>query len=205
VGASIASPIAGYGMEDGVPMLKAGASGTAPAAKSPRDSSTSASTGRDRWDFMSDPKGVSSEDKLFHFMTLIQERNDAELTKKMNEFRDKYTKEGSAKKDGGGGIFAFIGNALGSLAGAFPPLALAEKLLGAGGVQKLVAEIPGPLLAGLCTAIGAPALAPLALKAGAAPGEEIGKASSSAPEGRQAGKGEGAQGRRNARREAGDA
>jgi hypothetical protein len=144
VGASIAGPIAGYAMEDGVPMLKAGANGTAPAAKGARDSSTSASKGHSQWDFMSDPK-VSIEDKLFRFMALIQKKNDAELTKKMNEFRDKYTKEGTGKKDGGGGIFGFIGNALGSLVGglkaAFPPLALAEKLLGATGLQKLVAQI----------------------------------------------------------------
>jgi hypothetical protein len=114
------------------------------------------------WSFLTDAS-LSVEEKLARFMQAVQKKLDDELTRKMEDYRAKYGEGGpEAKKDDGGGIFGSILKAI------FPPLAVADALFG--GVDEFLVDalksLAGPLLAALATAVGAPALAPAALKLG---------------------------------------
>ncbi len=121
------------------------------------------------WAFLSDPS-LSLEDKLSRFMIAVQKKLGDELTGKMNDYRAKYGEGGTeAKKEESGGIF---GSILGAI---FPAGGIFDKVLG--GLEKLLGEalkaLGGPLLAALTTAVGLPALAPVALKVGASLGSAL--------------------------------
>ncbi len=122
-----------------------------------------------------DDKHLSIEDKLFQFMVLMTKKNDQELIDAMKEYEGKKTaaqgKTSSADKasspsqakpasqpkreSSGGGLFGFLGDALGGIG----------KTL-VGGAESLVKDLGGPLLAGAATAVGLPFLAPVALQMG---------------------------------------
>jgi hypothetical protein len=130
-----------------------------------------------------DDKHLSIEDKLFQFMVLMTKKNDQELIDAMKEYEGKKTaaqgKTSSADKasspsqakpasqpkhesSGGGGLFGFLGDALGGIG---------KTLIG--GAESLVKDLGGPLLAGAATAVGLPFLAPIALQMGGALGAGI--------------------------------
>lgn len=120
---------------------------------------TAAATGE--WAFLSD-KSISIEDKLFRFLMLAQKKNDAELVKKMEEYRARFTAEGKAATAGGSKGSSFF-----DVVKAFvPAVGVAAQLIGEAGIKKLVGQITGPALAAAATAAGMPALAPLALQLG---------------------------------------
>jgi hypothetical protein len=124
-----------------------------------------------------DDKKLSIEDKLFQFMALMTKKSDQELVDAMKEYETKKAaqkepsstseKPSSSKSsssseakpllnpDGGGGLFGFLGDALGGIGKAI-----------VGGAESLAKDLGGPVLAGVATAAGMPFLAPAALKLG---------------------------------------
>jgi hypothetical protein len=149
----------------------AGAAGYARAA-SPGVSSAAAVKGE--WAFLSDAS-LSVEDKLALFMQQVQRKTDDDLTQKMEDYRARYASESEAatkkkEEDDGGGFLSTL------LKIVFPPVALVDALLG-GQVEKFIGgavkALGGPLLAALATALGAPWLAPAAMKVGGALGDAI--------------------------------
>jgi hypothetical protein len=129
-----------------------------------------------------DDKHLSIEDKLFQFMMLMTKKSDQELIDAMKVYEGKKTaaqsKTSSPDKasnssdvrpasqpqheSSGGGLFGFLGDALGGIG----------KTL-VGGAESLVKDLGGPLLAGVATAVGLPFLAPLALQMGGSVGAGI--------------------------------
>jgi len=136
---------------------------TSAAQRSTAGYATSATkaTATGEWAFLSD-KNLSIEDKLFRFLMLAQKKNDAELVKKMEEYKARFTAEGKTTTAGGSkgsSFFDFVKDFV-------PVVGLAEKLIGETGIKKLVGQIAGPALAAAATAAGMPVLAPLALQLG---------------------------------------
>jgi len=118
--------------------------------------------------FLKDPT-LSVEEKLFRFMCAIAKRNDDEVVRKMEEMKGgAATAAGKAgtsagtsgtKKSGGFSVW-------GALKALIPPLGMAAQLVGDARLKSLIGQVSGPVLAAAVTALGMPALAPLALKAG---------------------------------------
>ena len=119
-----------------------------------------------------DDKKLSIEDKLFQFMALMTKKNDQELVDAMKQYETKKaaqsTSSGTSEKTssssgakpvpsqgGGGGLFGFLGDALGGIGKAI-----------VGGAESLAKDLGGPVLAGVATAVGMPFLAPVALQVG---------------------------------------
>jgi hypothetical protein len=126
------------------------------------------------WSFLGDAS-LTIEDKLARFMQAVQKKIDDELTQKMEDYKAKYGEGGTeTKKDSGG----FLGKLLGAI---FPPLSLVGDLFGGldGFLGDALKSLGGPLLAALATAVGAPMLAPAALKLGDALGKLLGGSSRS--------------------------
>jgi hypothetical protein len=113
------------------------------------------------WAFLSDPN-TSIEDKLFRFVQLVQRKTDKELVEKMEDYRAKHVVGSSASSKSSGSGF------LGFLKTVFPPAGIVDRLLGGDGglLVQALERLGGPLLASLATAVGMPALAPVALKLG---------------------------------------
>ncbi|HET9553922.1 MAG TPA: hypothetical protein VFP50_13215 [Anaeromyxobacteraceae bacterium] len=132
--------------------------------------------------FLRDPK-LSIEEKLFRFLLLVAKQTDQDLVAKMEEMKGK-----TAKASGGTGSAGAAGStgAAGGAAPApqpahskkkgfslwsaakliMPQLGIASKLLGDSTVKGLVQQLSGPVLAAGATALGMPALAPVALQVG---------------------------------------
>jgi hypothetical protein len=113
-------------------------------------------------------KTISVEEKLFRFMCAIAQRNDDEVLKKMEEM-----KGGAAKATGPGGSGSPGGSKKSSgvsvwsaLKLAVPVLGLASKVIGDAKLKSMLKQLSGPVLAAAASALGLPALAPLALSAG---------------------------------------
>jgi hypothetical protein len=135
---------------------------------------TSAATGYakavaagDDFAFLKDPT-LSVEEKLFRFMCAIARRNDDEVLKKMEEMKGAAAKTAPGGSSGGSttakkssGISVW--NTLKALV---PPLGMAAKLVGDAKLKSMITQVSGPVLAAAATALGMPALAPLALKVG---------------------------------------
>jgi hypothetical protein len=112
---------------------------------------------------------LSVEEKLFRFMCAVAKRNDDEVLKKMEEMKGGTAKaasgtssssgSGSAKKSSGLSVW-------GALKTLIPPLGMAAQLVGDAKLKSMITQVSGPVLAAAATALGMPALAPLALKAG---------------------------------------
>lgn len=156
---------------------KAKASSTSKSStkKTTAKKTTSSTTSASRELAFLDDKHLSIEEKLFQFMALMTKKNDRELLDAMKEYEAKKTvqadkasgsstseKASSASEpkpllnpDGGGGLFGFLGDALGSFG----------KTL-VGGAEALAKDLGGPALASLATAFGMPFLAPIALQVG---------------------------------------
>ncbi len=148
--------------------------GYAPSATA-RGGSGTAARASGEWAFLADAS-LPIEDKLARFMQAVQKKIDDELTQKMEDYKAKYGEGGTeTKKDPGG----FLGKLLGAI---FPPLAVVGDLFGGldGFLGDALKSLGGPLLAALATAVGAPMLAPAALKIGDALGKLLGGASKAA-------------------------
>jgi hypothetical protein len=124
----------------------------------------------DAFAFLKDPK-LSVEEKLFQFMCAIAKRNDDEVLKKLEEMKGGAATASKASTTGGSGgtgsarrpAAVSTWSALKSL---IPPLGLAAQLVGDAKLKSMITQVSGPVLAAAVTALGMPALAPLALKAG---------------------------------------
>jgi hypothetical protein len=124
----------------------------------------------DAFAFLKDPK-LSVEEKLFRFMCAIAKRNDDEVLKKMEEMKGgsaaapkaattgQPSGTGSARKPAAVSTWS-------ALKSLIPPLGLAAQLVGDAKLKSMITQVSGPVLAAAVTALGMPALAPLALKAG---------------------------------------
>jgi hypothetical protein len=150
---------------------KAGSgSGSGSAKASAAKSGYAKAPAGDAFAFLKDP-ALSVEEKLFRFMCAVAKRNDDELVRKMEEM-----KGGQAPAAGGkaGGTSGGAGaakkpaalNVWGALKALVPPLGMAAQLVGDARLKSLITQVSGPVLAAAATALGMPALAPLALKAG---------------------------------------
>jgi hypothetical protein len=127
--------------------------------------------------FLADSK-LSVEEKLYRFMLYVSDKYDKALEKKMNEIAGKQTSSsssGSKSKGGGllGGLFGGSGGGIGGLLGGalktvLPAAGIGLDLLKSTGIQDLITQASGPVLAAGATAMGFPALAPVLLKAGPA-------------------------------------
>ncbi len=136
----------------------------ASAAHAPTSSSSAASKKTNDLAFL-DSKSMSIEDKIMMFMAVMGKRADAELVDQMKDYQAKQaaakekkaaeeTKAAAEKKaqdDGGGGPFGFLGDIVGGIVDT---------------VESAVKLVGGPLAAAAATALGAPFLAPVALKIG---------------------------------------
>ncbi|HEY7726740.1 MAG TPA: hypothetical protein VH880_15505 [Anaeromyxobacteraceae bacterium] len=130
-----------------------------PAAKPPAGYAAAAPAGGE-WAFL-DSKSLSIEDKLFRFMAKVMEKIDKELVDKMKAYKAQFGAQSA------GGTSQKKGSSLFDVAKAvFPALGLAEQVFGREGLRKAASSLGGPLLAGLATAVGLPALAPVALRYG---------------------------------------
>ncbi|WP_242395813.1 hypothetical protein [Anaeromyxobacter oryzisoli] len=131
-----------------------------------KTSATTTATSKDLA-FLSDAK-LSTDDKLFRFMAYMSSKYDAQLEQKMKELGGGAPASGtlssssSASKKKGlfGGLLGKVVKA------AFPGAALSLDLLKNKTVQGLVKSVSGPVLSAAATALGAPQLAPVLLKAG---------------------------------------
>lgn len=162
---------------------KGSAGAAASAAKSASASSTSKSSSSKtgyatvklpaEFAFLTDPK-LSIEAKLSRFIGLMMARSEQRLLEQMEKMAAgstgaaEGTSSSSAKgASSGSGSSSKSGFSLWSIAKALvPPLGLASELLGDSMVKSLIGQVSGPVLAAAATAIGLPALAPLALKLG---------------------------------------
>ena len=149
------------------------------STKTPAKTATKTTTGSsgyskaaatDAFAFLKDPK-LSVEEKLFQFMCAIAKRNDDEVLKKMEEMKGGAAAASKASTTGGSSgtgsakkpAAVSTWSALKSL---IPPLGLAAQLVGDAKLKSMITQVSGPVLAAAVTALGMPALAPLALKAG---------------------------------------
>jgi hypothetical protein len=104
---------------------------------------------------------VSIEDKLLRFMSKVMEKTDKELVDKMKAYKAQFGAQSA------GGTSQKKGTSLFDVAkSVFPALGLAEQVIGREGLRKAASSLGGTLLAGLATAVGLPALAPVALRYG---------------------------------------
>ncbi len=150
---------------------------TSTSSKSTKSTTAKSSTSREL--AFLDDKHLSIEEKLFQFMTLMTKKNDQELVDAMKEYEGKKAAQSSTSNssektstsseksssssgpkpllnpDGGGGLFGFLGDALGGIGNAI-----------VGGAESLAKDLGGPVLAGVATAVGMPFLAPVALQIG---------------------------------------
>jgi hypothetical protein len=151
----------------------AGAAKPASAAKAATAASSTAASGYatasgEDFAFLKDPR-LSVEEKLFRFMATLAKRNDEEVLKKLEEM-----KGGTAAKATGTGTSGSASapkkpaatSVWSALKALLPPLGLAAQVVGDAKLKSLVTQATGPVLAAAATAIGLPALAPLALQAG---------------------------------------
>ncbi len=159
-----------------VPAPKTRTSSTSKGSSSSSSSKTDGPLG-----FLNDPK-LSVEDKLFKFMCYVADKYDKALEKKMNEIANKQTSSGSSKKSGGGLLGGLLGGGGGGLLGGilggggasgvlgsvFPAAGIGLDLLGNSGVQDLVTQLSGPVLAAGASCLGFPEFAPALLQAGPA-------------------------------------
>ncbi len=139
---------------------------TSKAASAPKGYSKTAAG--DGFAFLKDPT-LSVEEKLFRFMCAVAKRNDDEVLKKMEEMKGGAAKAapGSSASSGSGSARKSSGFSVwGALKSLIPPLGMAAQLVGDAKLKSMIAQLSGPVLAAAVTALGMPALAPLALKAG---------------------------------------
>jgi len=153
----------------------------AASAKTTSTTSSAASKTSGPLGFLNDSK-MSVEDKLFKFMCYVADKYDKAIEKKLNEIANKQSS--TTKKSSGGGLLGGIAGAgkglLGGLLGGgggdgglsgilgsvFPAAGVALDVLKSSGVQKLVTQLSGPVLAAGATCLGFPEFAPVLLKAG---------------------------------------
>lgn len=115
--------------------------------------------------FLKDAK-LSVDEKLARLMIYLSDKYEKQLEQKLQQYAalengtaaSSSTKKSSSASSGLGGLVSGL-SSLVSKAGL-------GKVLSSGGLQKLVGQVAGPVLAGAATALGMPTLAPVLLKAG---------------------------------------
>lgn len=114
--------------------------------------------------FLKDPR-LSVEEKLARLMVHLSDKYEKQLEQKLQQYaalEGGAAGAGSAKKSGSSGG---AGGVASGLTGLLSRAGLG-KLLSGGGIEKLVGQVAGPVLAGAATALGMPQLAPALLRAG---------------------------------------
>lgn len=127
-------------------------------------SATKSSSSSGSLAFLKDAK-LSVEEKLARLMVYLSDKYEKQLEQKLQQYSNLENGKattGSSKKSASSGS----GSALKEGLTALVSKAGLGKLLSAGSLQKVVAQVAGPVLAGAATALGMPALAPAILKAG---------------------------------------
>ncbi len=199
----VAAPVRGYAGGAGATAstakatassTKATASSTKATASSTKATASTASKGE--LAFLDD-QTLSIEDKLFQFMTLMTKKQDQALVDAMKSYSErKEAAKNAAESGGGGGLLGAVAGVVGGIGGAVasvaegalksvvggPAAAVAEGLAGAlgdlggsvvKGFEALAKDLGGPLLAAAVTALGMPALAPVALSIGGTVGKAL--------------------------------
>jgi hypothetical protein len=141
---------------------------TTTAAKTASASSGYSKAASDDFAFLKDPT-LSVEEKLFRFMCAVAKRNDDEVLKKMEEMKGGAAAGASGSSSSGGSSNTKKSGGVsvwGALKSLIPPLGMAAQLVGDAKLKSMIKQVSGPVLAAAATALGMPALAPLALKAG---------------------------------------
>jgi hypothetical protein len=129
-------------------------------------SSTSSSAGTSgALAFLKDAK-LSVEEKLARLMIYLSDKYEKQLEQKLQQYSDlengKATSSSSKKSTGSTSATSSLKDGLSSL---LSKAGLGSLFSGAS-LQKLLGQVAGPVLAGAATALGAPSLAPMILKAG---------------------------------------
>jgi hypothetical protein len=142
---------------------------TSAAAKKTTSASSGYSTAAsgDDFAFLKD-RTLSVEEKLFRFMCAVAKRNDDEVLRKMEEMKGGAAKAAGAGSSSGSSAAkkpaaTSVWSALKALV---PPLGLAAQVVGDAKLKSMITQVSGPVLAAAVSALGLPALAPLAMQAG---------------------------------------
>jgi hypothetical protein len=143
---------------------KSSAATTSAVATTGTASSGYAKAAGDDFAFLKDA-ALSVEEKLFRFMCAVAQRNDDQVLKKMEEMKGGSAASGGASTSGAARKPAAT-SVWSALKALVPPLGLAAQLVGDAKLKSLITQVSGPVLAAAATALGMPALAPLALQAG---------------------------------------
>jgi hypothetical protein len=144
-------------------------SGASTASAKATSSGYAKAAAGDDFAFLKDPT-LSVEEKLFRFLCAVARRNDDEVVKKMEEMKGGAAAKaatGTSASTGSSGARKTAGVSVwGTLKALIPPLGMAAQLVGDAKLKSMIGQVSGPVLAAAATALGMPALAPLALKAG---------------------------------------
>jgi hypothetical protein len=128
-------------------------------------SSSSASGTNGSLAFLKDAK-LSVEEKLARLMVYLSDKYEKQLEQKLQQYSDlengKATSSSSKKSTSSTASASSLKDGLSSL---LSKAGLGSLFSGAS-LQKLLGQVAGPVLAGAATALGAPSLAPMILKAG---------------------------------------
>jgi hypothetical protein len=159
------------------PASAAKATTTAKAKTTAKKSTTSVgyakpkATGKE-FAFLNDPT-LTVEEKLFRFLKAYATQSDQALLAKMDQIRAMQQSAASKASSGTSGTSGSSGSQSsggfslwGVVKAVVPGLGIASALGGDAIVKSLVQQATGPILGAAATALGAPMLAPLALKLG---------------------------------------
>jgi hypothetical protein len=158
-------------------VVKKKAASTKPASTSKATATKAATSGP--YAFLSDPT-LSVEDKLLRFMLQVQKETDADLQRRMEALAGKGSASGAGSTPGSTATSGAGGSSSGTSRGVsvwsiakaiVPALGLGSAVVGDAALKKLVQQVSGPMLAAAATAIGLPALAPVATKLGSSLGD----------------------------------
>jgi hypothetical protein len=147
---------------------KATAKTTAKTTAASTTSGYSKAIASDDFAFLKDPS-LTVEEKLFRFMCAVAKRNDDEVVKKMEEMKGgpvKAAAAGSAPAASSAPKPSTGTTIWGALKALVPPLGLAAQVVGDAKLKSMITQVSGPVLGAAATALGLPALAPLAMQAG---------------------------------------
>jgi hypothetical protein len=134
--------------------------GYATTTASSKTTSSSSAKATGDYAFLQD-KTLSAQEKLLLFLA-IQKKN---TNKELEAMLDKAAAQKEAAKKSGGGLFGGVTKLFDVAKSVVPALGLTDKLLG-GKLDDLLKQVSGPMLGAAATALGMPALAPLAMSLG---------------------------------------
>jgi hypothetical protein len=130
------------------------------AAKTTAAKTTTAAKATGDYAFLSD-SSLSAQDKLLLFLALQKKTANKELETML----DKAAAQKEAAAKSGGGLFGGVTKLFDVAKVVVPALGMADKLLG-GKLDDILKQVSGPMLGAAATALGMPALAPIAMSMG---------------------------------------